>query len=68
MHDKDDNNNEPGAPPPASSPSHVLIIEANSTVLCSQSDYFNAMLKGREEWAESHTKVVGIELNSDEGA
>ena len=42
------------------------VIEANSVILSSKSQYFRAILSG-DEWAESQTKVVEVEMDSQEG-
>ena len=44
----------------------VKVIEANSVILGSKSEYFGAILT-RGEWTESQSKVVVVDLASVEG-
>ena len=55
-------------PSPSSSPDDVMVkmIEANSVILGSKSEYFKAMMD-RGDWTESQNKVVKVDLSSNEG-
>jgi len=51
--------------PPSSS--ELVMVQANSAILASKSQYFHAIFNREGGWAESQTKEVEVELESEEG-